>query len=155
MGIGMISKDSVIVKQYKNLKKINAIKLLHKSIDNNKKAIADGQREQLKFGLDSEGKKIKPDYHDDVYADKKSNMNSLPGFGTPDLNLTGEMYKNIDVLAGVPNDKEYTIFSDVEYFPFLNERYDTAFGLSKKNIKNNIPQVNNDFLKMFHQALNK
>jgi hypothetical protein len=127
------------------MKKIKLSDIAAPAIEKNKKKILDAQREQLSEGKRGDGKNITPIYSD-AYAKKK-------GFKTPDLKLSGDMYKQMDIIVGVPNDSEYTIFSDVEYFPKLNERYDKAFELNKPSKK--VPEVNNDILEAYHKAINK
>lgn len=141
----IISKDSVIVNQYRNINKINIAAIVEKSINDNKNDIIKAQQEQLKTGTRGDGKKITPKYSKSTEKRK--------GFKTPNLFDTGDMYAGMDLIVGVPNDKEYSIFSDVDYFPKLNEKYDKAFDLFKADKK--VPSVNNDILKNYHIAINK
>jgi hypothetical protein len=143
--VSIISKDSVIVKQARNISKLSLSTITEKSINDNKNDIIKAQQEQLSTGTRGDGKKIKPDYSPNTAAKK--------GFKTPNLFDTGDMYKGLDIIVGVPNDKEYTMFSDVDYFPKLNETYDKAFELFKPSQK--VPSVNNDILKNYHIAINK
>lgn len=48
--------------------------------------------EQLKKGLNAEGKKFRR-YRSKAYARRKNGMNSAPGFGNPDLRLKGDFYR--------------------------------------------------------------
>lgn len=143
--MSIISKDSVIVRQFKNMQKIKLPNIAEKSINDNKKDIIQAQQDQLSAGIRGDGKKIKPDYSPST-AKKK-------GFKTPNLFDTGDMYKGLDITVGIPNDKSYSITSDVDYFPKLNEQYDKAFDLYKPYEK--APSVNNAILKNYHIAINK
>lgn len=152
--MSIISPNSVVLKQLKNFNNLNAHAILAKNVEKYKKLIVDRQKEQLLFGEGNDGKKIKPKYASDKYAQKKSQQNSLAGNGTPDLYASGDMFNDMDLLVGVPNDNSYSIFSDVSYFNALDDKYKTAFGLNAKSIKM-IPEINNDTLKDIHIALNK
>jgi hypothetical protein len=145
----------VVLRQVKNFKKLNIDVILANNIDKHKKIIIDQQKEQLKFGQGSDGKKITPEYASDNYAFDKNQQNSLAGFGTPDLNLSGDMYSGLDLLVGIPNDESYSIFSDVTYFNDLQDKYKTAFDLSSKSLKVVRPVINNDTLKDIHEFINK
>jgi hypothetical protein len=153
--MSIISKDSVVIKQVKNFEKLNANAILANNINKHKKLIVDQQKEQLKFGQGSDGKKITPSYASDDYAFTKNQKNALAGFGNPDLNLSGDMYSGLDLLVGVPNDNSYSFFSDVTYFNDLKDKYKTAFGLSAKSLKVVRPIINNSTLKDIHEFINK
>jgi hypothetical protein len=152
--MSIISKDSVVIKQVKNFEKLNANAILADNIDKYKKVIVDRQKEQLLFGEGEDGKKIKPKYKSDKYAQRKNQQNSLAGKGNPDLFASGDMFRELDLLVGVPNDNSYSFYSDVSYFNDLQDKYKTAFGLNAKSMKM-IPQVNNGTLKDIHIAINK
>ncbi len=63
--------------------------------------LADVNRKQLMTGRNADGDKVIPDYSkyggEDSYAALKHSMNPVPGFGTPDLYLTGSFHKSIRV----------------------------------------------------------
>ena len=143
--MSIISNDSVILKQYRNIQKMNLAAIANDSINREKKNIIDAQKDQLSKGIRGDGQKITPDYAPATQKKK--------GFKTPNLFDSGDMYRNMDLLVGVPDDKSYSIFSDVDYFPKLNEKYDKAFELNKPIQK--VPQVNNDILEEYHKQLNK
>jgi hypothetical protein len=127
------------------MKKVSLASIASDVIDKNKKPILDAQRDQLSKGIRGDGAKITPDY--------SPNTQKKKGFKTPNLFDTGDMYQNLDIQTGVPNDKEYSIFSDVEYFPKLNKQYDKAFELNKPAQK--VPEVNNEILSEYHKQINK
>lgn len=63
--------------------------------------LADVNRTQMNVGRNAEGDKIIPDYSmyggSDSYPAMKHEMNPAPGFGTPDLKLTGDFHKSARV----------------------------------------------------------
>ena len=124
---------------------LNIAELMRSTIDDNKKKILDAQREQLSEKKRGDRRLIIPKYTR-AYADKK-------GFKNPDLKASGDLYANLDLQIGVPNDKEYSIYSDVDYFAYVNERYDKAFELHRPGKK--VPEINNEFLEKYHEAINK
>jgi len=87
---------------------------------------------QLQQGTDSTEAKIKPEYRGKSYATYKQRLNPAPGFGVPDLFVTGSMYQGMGV-AILDNDR-YEIKSTVEYYPKLVSQYgDNPFKLSDKS----------------------
>lgn len=61
--------------------------------------ITDLNKDQLMQGLDGTGQKLTPKYSRVRYARAKNSVNPLPGYGTPDLKLTGKFYSNFFVTA--------------------------------------------------------
>lgn len=84
------------------------------------------QKEQLYAGKTKTGTPIKPTYRNKKYAAGKFAMNPLPGFGTPDLKLTGAFYNGIDVEVGKD---VFDIISEDEKGPKLERKYPGIFGL--------------------------
>lgn len=88
------------------------------------------QKEQLKAGKTKTGDKIVnkegKGYRSKSYALRKHAINPLPGLGTPDLKLTGEFYRQIDVEAGA---NVFDIISKDEKGPMLENKYPGIFGL--------------------------
>lgn len=123
---------SVVLKQLQNSARIDPYVILAELVIKHSTKILEAQKEQLKSGRNADGKKITPKYASKSYGLAKNKMNSLPGLGTPDLFLTGELYRRLDLIVGVPNDKEYTIFSDVDYFNDLLDKYANVIGIAKK-----------------------
>lgn len=72
--------------------------------------ITDLNKDQLMQGLDGTGQKLKPKYSRVRYARAKNSVNPLPGYGTPDLKLTGKYYTSLYVVAN--NDNTFEINSD-------------------------------------------
>lgn len=71
-------------------------KVARKSMENTTEEMANIQAEQMMHGFNSFGNKI-GQYKLEPYAEKKNRMNPLPGFGVPDLKLTGAFYRGINV----------------------------------------------------------
>lgn len=87
---------------------------------------------QLLQGTNASGGLIKPNYADKYYARKKAIMNPLPGFGTPDLKLTGEFYKRFEI--GKVDTQQIEIKSDVDYAQYLEAKYsENIYGLNDTN----------------------
>lgn len=89
-------------------------------------------KEQLHEGKSKEGTTINPVYKADNYSNrryaiKKYVENSTPGYGNPDLYLSGNLY---NALKMARSKNELVITSGVDYFQFIDKRYgDTPFGL--------------------------
>ena len=88
--------------------------------------------EQLyKKGIDAEGRKLKPDYSRVRYARAKHKFNPLPGYGTPDLKLTGSFYKQWYLVA---RNKQIEFFSSDAKADKLQDKYgENIFGLTSEN----------------------
>ena len=86
----------------------------------------DTQRLQLMAGKTKTGDPISPSYMSPKYAAAKNEMNSLPGLGVPDLNLTGAFHEEIDMEVG--NDSLDIISKDSKG-PELEDKYKDIFGL--------------------------
>lgn len=84
------------------------------------------QREQLKAGKTKTGASISPRYQSNSYAARKAAINPLPGFGVPDLRLTGEFQRLIDVEAATD---VFDIISKDEKGAALENKYSDIFGL--------------------------
>jgi hypothetical protein len=77
---------------------------------------------QLDKGELATGEKITPSYASNYYSKKKEQMNPTPGYGTPDIKYTGNLYKNIGV--SVTQDA-YDIESSV---PYADDQSITQYG---------------------------
>lgn len=88
--------------------------------------------EQLFKGIDSKGQKLKPKYSRVRYARAKNTVNPLPGYGTPDLKLTGDFYRDFYLKA--EPERKFSLFSSDEKAPKLQEKYgEDIFGLTADN----------------------
>ena len=88
-------------------------------------------QEQLYAGQLSTGEQIQPEYASKYYAKKKNALNPEPGFGVPDIFLTGALYKSMGVSV---NDSKFDIEATVPYAAKLEEEYGSnLFRLSQTN----------------------
>ena len=95
----------------------------------NKEALIKLNQQQLLQGLDTKGQKLSPKYSSLKYATKKAAQNPAPGLFNPDLNLSGLMFKEMDLkISG----SEYDIDSNVSYIEYLT-KYKDKFGLTPEN----------------------
>lgn len=106
---------------------------LPEMIRENGTAMAELVETQLEGGKLSTGSPIAPAYAQGYYAQKKAAMNSLPGYGIPDLKLSGEYYAGIGV--AIKSEDEYDIESDVEYAnnPSIAQYGNDLLALSDEN----------------------
>lgn len=106
--------------------------MIQLSIQTTQSSFIELQKAQLHAGFNSDGSKIgdSQPYASEVYAEKKEQQNPLPGFGNPDLFLTGSTYDGIELKIDA---NKITILSRDSKFNKLNKRYDFAFaGLGGK-----------------------
>ncbi|MDP4151194.1 MAG: hypothetical protein Q8943_17440 [Bacteroidota bacterium] len=102
--------------------------LVEQSVSETTDQYANLNTEQLHQGLNADGEQI-GQYRNELYATMKHEMNPLPGFGVPDLRLTGAFYAGIrSVIQG---DAVVTESTD-EKNTALVEKYGHLFGLSDK-----------------------
>ncbi len=85
-----------------NVVQIDTARIVDECLSELRPLILDLNRSQLEQGLNAEGKKFRP-YVNKRYAEKKAGMNSLPGYGNPDLKLTGRFWKafTADLKSGI------------------------------------------------------
>jgi hypothetical protein len=89
-------------------------------------------QKQMLYGVDSTGKKISPSYTTSAYSRKKVKMNPLAGYGTPDLRISGALYKETKFLK--VDETQIEIESQVPYAKYVESRYGSdIYGLSPKN----------------------
>ena len=87
---------------------------------------------QMLYGIEATGKSISPEYMNAAYARKKNRRNPLPGYGVPDLRLSGALYKETKFLK--VDQTQIEISSDVSYAKYVEGRYGSKiYGLSPKN----------------------
>jgi hypothetical protein len=100
----------------------------------NQETISELNREQLTKGLNKEGEKLRK-YYDKGYAEMKEGMNPIPGYGNPDLKLTGDFYDSFETIA---DREDITITATDEKTSMLIEKYNKSggdiFGLSSESI---------------------
>jgi hypothetical protein len=76
---------------YQKLEALDTDQVIVNSLEQTKEEIANLNVEQMNKGFNSKGEKIGA-YRNELYAEEKHRMNPLPGFGVPDLRLTGAFY---------------------------------------------------------------
>jgi len=116
------------------IRKIYIIKLLVQVLDlpEVQDAVADMNRVQLSEGKTKTGKDINPEYVSDEYATAKVGLNSKPGFGIPDLFLSGDFYEGLTAeLKG----SGIEIFSTDPKNDKLESKYKDIFGLTNQNLE--------------------
>jgi hypothetical protein len=107
------------------LRSLNVRDLLVSSIEETAAEYVELNTRQMYQGLDGNGQKIQPTYRRQRYARVKNEMNSAPGYGVPDLKLTGAFYQGYGVRV---EGDEVVKDSDVPYADDLFEKYGNAIG---------------------------
>lgn len=74
--------------------KTNLPAIAEQSVYESRDEYTEDQKEQLFQGSDNRGRSFKT-YYDPEYARMKNQMNPIPGYGYPDLKLTGAFYQGI------------------------------------------------------------
>lgn len=89
---------------------------------------------QLYEGKTPKGQKLTPKYSRVRYARAKNELNPLPGFGTPDLKVTGDFYSEFYLTA---KNQEFELHSSDFKTGFLEKKYgkENIFGLTVQNNK--------------------
>jgi hypothetical protein len=106
--------------------KSNLDAIAEQSVYESRDEITHEQQEQLFEGSDSRGKSFKQ-YYDPEYARMKNIVNPIPGYGYPDLKLTGAFYEGI--YTRVVNGK-IVIGSTDSKAAELEKKYKYVFGLN-------------------------
>lgn len=116
-----------ITSLYQKLQTLDTDQIIQQSMEQTKDVLADLNVEQMNKGLNAKGEKI-GEYRSEAYAEMKHSMNPLPGFGIPDLRLTGAFYRGTSVsISG----QKVIIDSSDEKSADLQEKYgEEIFGLS-------------------------
>lgn len=120
---------------------LNKFTTLLNSIENEVSVIINGdpqdaiklnQKQLFEKSIDSDGNKLK-EYRSSSYAARKNTINPLPGFGRPDLYVTGKFYKGF--YAEVKG-RRLTIGSNDAKSGGLEKKYGKKiFGLTHDNIE--------------------
>lgn len=110
-------------------RRMDTDKLIDESLNETTSDFDNIQRDQLLSGKANTGKEIEPLYRRRKYADAKHDMNPLPGYGIPDLKLTGSFHRGIDVKAGR---ESFNIISTDKKAIELEQKYSDIFGLGGK-----------------------
>lgn len=103
-------------------------------VENTEEQVLDLNREQLLLhGTDSEGKLLQ-EYRSAAYARKKNRQNPNPGYGNPDLHLTGYFHSTFALKDITP--KTFRITATDSITGKLTEKYgENIFGLSKDSTR--------------------
>lgn len=120
-----------IAEMHRRVKSIQLRQEVPKIVENTSYEIEALNKLQLNQGLSSDGDKIKIRYRSNSYAKKKNQLNPAPGFGVPDLFLTGSFYKGIGVVV---RGYSYEIDSKDEKSSRLEKKYGKQiFGLTPEH----------------------
>ena len=138
-----------LISFHNKVKAVDKELLIVRSIEENNRLFVQLNQAQLKKGITSKGTKIRPKYKSPRYAEIKNKQNPEPGFGTPDLFRTGEMFSQMDTVVF---DKDYEITS---FAPVIKElvRFKDAFGLSPDSNKIAIPSTTKIFNEKYRKAI--
>lgn len=113
----------------KRFERLNTDKIIQDSITDNAEAMGELNKKQLYTGKDKTGEFLRP-YRSQLYADIKYQMNPVPGYGNPDLRVTGAFYRGIQVKV---SGDSINIKSTDEKGEALEKKYGAEiFGLGKE-----------------------
>lgn len=112
------------------IQKFDAEQVVEEVYEQTKEPLADLNAVQLLQGLSAKGRNLKS-YASPLYAEMKNRMNPLPGYGNPDLRLTGAFYRGI---YASNQSGSLSITSTDSKTPDLEKKYGelNIFGLSEK-----------------------
>ena len=116
---------STIFDLYAKIQKLDIDEVSESAFEASEEDFARLNREQMIEGFDKTGNRFKK-YANNAYAAKKQAMNPQPGFGNPDLKLTGSFQRQLRVDV---DGEKVRIYSLDEKSAFLEKKYPTAFGL--------------------------
>lgn len=109
-----------------NFKSLNTNNVIEQSFIETSSEFERLNVEQLRAGKTKTGASISPRYKNPKYAAKKNQMNQAPGFGVPDLILTGSFTSKLKMTVEGDVLKEY---SNDEKGPDLEAKYPDILGL--------------------------
>lgn len=121
-------------------------------IESTKQELADLNRDQLRYGYDKNGERLKS-YSSLTYAIDKNQRNPLAGVGNPDLRDTGKFYNGwkIDV-----SQTDITFDSTDSKTPDLESKYgQTIFGLTTESKSTYVTNILYDLIKRYIQDKTK
>lgn len=119
---------ATVAEMLRRVKSVNIDELAMGIIESNKDKIVEKNQAQLEYeGINSKGNKLRR-YASNSYAARKQRINGMPGFGVPDLRLTGAFYRGFTI--NVLSKKEFEITSTDSKTTDLTEKYgEDIFGL--------------------------
>lgn len=132
----------------KTLEKVNVIALGKLALFQNKDAIVDLNREQMREGLTSKGYYIAPDYSNSYAREKLERSTYNAPVGVPDLFDTGSFHKGmfVNIFADT-----FSITSKDEKTGDLTERYKDIFGLTEENMQEAQRLITESFIYHFRK----
>ena len=110
------------------LEQLNEARIASDAVQETSGDLSEKNRQQLHGGFNKKGEKIgdtRP-YRNRHYARLKAGMNSKPGFGNPDLKLTGAFYRQLK--TDVQGELIHTTSADSKT-AWLQKKYSDLFGL--------------------------
>ncbi len=107
------------------LQGLNIRDLLIESIEETAQQYVELNTAQLYEGKDGNDQPLNPTYASPKYARVKNEMNPTPGYGNPDLKLTGAFYGGYELRV---EGDDLVKDSDVEYADDLFAKYGNAIG---------------------------
>jgi len=137
---------------HSRLKSLDLDGLKEEAVWINRDAIIKANQSQLHLGETSVGTAITPLYRSRSYAEFKSLLSSYdaPNY-TPDLYLTGDFYKSMQLEVG---GGEWDIYSDDNKARDLQLKYKDIFGLDEDNLQKIRELVTKTFVTLLKQKLN-
>ncbi len=151
---------TTILQSMSALKSLNIRQMAIEAIEKNLRDMVTLNQSQLYEGKTTTGKRFHK-YAGRQYADVKNQMNPLPGWGNPDLNLTGDFYRAI--FADLEGD-DIIMDSTDEKSGLLQAKYDSSptqltgdtgkseiFGLTRENWGLFRDKCREDFCKEFEK----
>lgn len=129
----------------RNLQRLNVADAAADAINRHRDEAAAALRKQLYEGKDATGGRLRR-YRSRLYAEMKNQMNPAPGFGNPDLYLTGAFHRSIRATVtgeGVTFDATDTKAAD------LVDKYSSAIlDISEETSSTFAEVVRDDFMKI-------
>ena len=123
------------------IREINPVGIAETIVYGSQDMIVELNREQMERGKDATGDDIAPTYRSDAYAELKQRMNSQPEFGTPDLQLTGDFYREMYFDTGAMN----PYGSNPKTASLVKKYGKWIFGLNEESLQKYRPYFNRKF----------
>ena len=126
----------------KALQRVNVADVARDAVARNTGKAADLLREQLYSGRDGLGRLLRR-YRSSSYADIKHSMNPAPGYGNPDLYLTGAFHRSLKA----ESTQEGVTFSsfDTKAADLVNKYSEAILDINAENVLTFADEVRPDF----------
>jgi hypothetical protein len=133
-----------LLEMYSNTVTMDKDALIDECLEELKGRVVELNREQLESGLNVTGGRFRQ-YRNRKYAGMKARMNPKPGYGNPDLKLTGDFWRafRAEVKGGLE------VYSTDPKADDLESRYEGIYGLTADNLN----ELRADFLILFNEKL--